>query len=295
MMPIYGAIEAGGTKFVCGIGDAAGSRDIASFPTRDPDTTFADVAAFFARHEPPSAIGLATFGPVALDPASPAYGRILRTAKTEWEGADMVGRIRAFADVPIGLDTDVNGAALAEASIDGVDDLAYVTVGTGIGVGVVASGRVVHGAGHPEVGHLRIRPHPDHRSAGTCPFHGDCLEGLASGPAMRATWGAPAETLPDDHPGWAIETDYLAQLCMTLILTLAPRRIVLGGGVMQRQHLMAAVRTRTLALLGGYVVGLDSEAAMAARIVAPRSTEPSGLVGAYLLAAAAHGQLTAKQ
>ena len=295
MTRLYGAIEAGGTKFVCGVGDASGSREVATIATRDPDETFADVAAFFAYHGPLDAIGLATFGPIRLDRSAPDYGRILRTAKAAWQGADMVARIRAFADVPIGLDTDVNGAALAEADAGGIDDLAYVTIGTGIGLGIVSGGRIIHGASHPEGGHLRLRRHPDHSFAGNCPFHGDCLEGLASGPAMRAAWGAPAKTLPDDHPAWAIEADYLAQLCMTLILTVAPQRIVLGGGVMQRHSLLAAVRSRTLELLGGYLVGLESAPAMAARIVAPACSEPSGLVGAYRLAAAAKDQLAAKQ
>lgn len=296
MSDLYGAIEGGGTKFVCGIGDARGSRETTIIPTRDPAATFAAVGAFFAagaRHGPLKAIGLASFGPMELDRAAPDYGRILRTPKTAWVGADLIAHLRAFTDRPIGLDTDVNGAARAEADAAGLSDLAYVTVGTGVGVGIVSRGQIVSGAGHPEVGHLLIRPHPGQEGfAGICPFHGTCIEGLASGPAMRAAWGVPAERLPPGHPAWDIQADYLAQLCMTLVLTVVPARIVLGGGVMQQDFLRDAIRARTRALLGGYVAKYDSDTAMAGLITAPQCTEPPGLVGAYLLAAEAAARLS---
>lgn len=288
---LYGAIEAGGTKFVCAVGSArSGAVRTATVPTRDPDATFADVAAFFrgaAELGPVAALGIGSFGPVDLDPRSPDYGRILATPKPGWEGTDMLARVREFLAVPLAIDTDVNAAALAEAAAAGRDTrhLAYVTVGTGIGVGLVSDGRTVVGAGHPEAGHILVRRHPGHGAfAGVCRFHGDCLEGLASGPALRAAWGRPATELPEDHPAWEIEADCLAQLCVTLLLTTAPERIVLGGGVMKQEQLFALIRKRTAALLGGYVRGVSDAASLEARIVPPQCREPSGLVGAFLLA-----------
>jgi len=294
-MTIYGAIEAGGTKFVCGVGDArGGSLETATIPTRDPDRTFADVAAFFhtaAGHGPIAAIGMGTFGPVELRRADPRYGQILATPKPGWQGTDMLARTRAILNVPLGLDTDVNAAALAEADAAGADvsQLAYVTVGTGIGVGLVSAGQPVHGLGHPEMGHILVRRHPAHEGfAGVCPFHGDCLEGLASGPAIASAWGDAAGFGPD-HPCWEVEADYIAQLCMTLFLSLAPERIVLGGGVMQQRQLFRLIRQRTADRLAGYLAGLTSADALTPHIVAPACTEPSGLVGAYLLAERACG------
>ncbi|MBB5687685.1 ROK family protein [Sphingobium boeckii] len=289
--PLFGAIEAGGTKFVCGVGSAAlGSLESATIPTRDPDATFADVRAFFdraARHGPVGAIGIGSFGPLQLDPAAADFGQILRTPKPGWTGVDLPGRVRAFSGVQVALDTDVNAAALAEAAAAGpnIGTLAYVTVGTGIGVGIVIDGRPVHGLGHPEAGHMLLRRHEAHAGfAGICPFHGDCLEGLASGPAVAAHWGASPSSFPDAHPFWDMEAYYLAQLCATLFLTVAPMRIVLGGGVMKQQAFFARIRARTLHLLGGYVGALDDMAAMDKRIVPPLCAEPPGLIGTYILA-----------
>lgn len=285
---LVGAIEAGGTKFVCAVGSAArGPVEMATIPTRSPDETFADVAAFFrsvAHHGRPGAIGVGSFGPLELDPASSDYGRILRTPKPGWEGVDLIGRTRAIAGVAVALDTDVNAAALAEAAAagDAISSLAYVTVGTGIGVGLVVDGRPVHGLGHPEAGHMLPRRHPSHDGfAGTCPFHGDCLEGLASGTAIRAAWG-PASSFPAEHPFWEAEAWYLAQLCASLFLTASPARIVLGGGVMNQQRLFAPVRRRTVDILGGYLQRISGET-IDALIVPPGCAVPSGLMGALLL------------
>lgn len=290
-MTIFGAIEAGGTKFVCGLGDArSGSRRTVSIPTRSPDETFADVARFFAdaqREMPIAAIGIGSFGPVDLDTSSPRYGQILATPKPHWQGTDMVARVRAILDVPVAIDTDVNVAAFAEAqaATPSVADLAYVTIGTGIGVGLVAGGRMVHGLGHPEMGHILPRRHAAHDGfEGICPYHGDCLEGLASGPAVTAAWGITPSHLPEDHVFWDVESYYLAQLCSSLLLTLAPARIVLGGGVMKQERLFPMVREKVAALLGGYVDGVKSPADLASRIVEPVCAEPPGLIGAYLLA-----------
>lgn len=297
---LLGAIEAGGTKFVCGVGDPwTGSVETATIPTRDPERTFADIEAFFRGASSSggglAAVGIGSFGPVDIDPASPGYGQILRTPKRDWEGANILTRTAAILPaIPLALDTDVNAAALAEAAAAGphVTQLAYVTVGTGIGVGIVIDGRPVHGLGHPESGHIIPRRHEAHGDfPGICPFHGDCLEGLASGPAVEAAWGVSPSQLPDDHPFWEIQSHYLAQLCATLFLTVAPMRIVLGGGVMKHQRLLPTIREKTAHLLAGYLSSISGFPAIETRIVPPACTEPSGLIGAYLLAerAAAKG------
>ena len=289
---LYGAIEAGGTKMVCGVGDAEhGSRETARIATRDVAGTVREIIAFFSaagvRHGDLAGIGIASFGPLDLDPASPGFGRITTTPKPGWPGADLPAALREALGLPIAIDTDVNAAALAEArqgAARGGRSVAYVTVGTGIGVGLVIGGRMVHGLGHPEAGHLLPRRHPDHGGfAGTCPFHGDCLEGLASGPAIQAAWGASLADLPADHAAWRVEADYLGQLCATLILTVAPEHIILGGGVMAQARLFAMVRAEAGRRLAGYAARWD-EAALAARITPSGCAEPPGLVGAYLLA-----------
>jgi fructokinase len=288
----YGAIEAGGTKMVCGVGDSAGgSRETARIATRDVEGTVREIVGFFAgaraRHGALAGIGIASFGPLDLDPASPGFGRITTTPKPGWQGADLPGALREALGLPVAIGTDVNAAALAEARLGaarGRRSVAYVTVGTGIGVGLVIDGRMVAGRGHPEAGHLLPRRSPGHGDfAGTCPYHGDCLEGLANGPAIQAAWGASLDALPAGHPAWAIEADYLGQLCATLILTVAPEHIVLGGGVMSQERLFPLVRTETGRRLAGYAALWD-EAALAARITPPGCAEPPGLVGAYLLA-----------
>lgn len=293
---MLGAVEAGGTKFLCGIGDIHGSRETARIDTRDPETTIAETIAFFraaaARHGPIDAIGVGSFGPIQLDPTAADFGRITTTPKPGWSGADIPGRLHEAIGVPVAIDTDVNAAALAEAAHgagNGVRSLAYVTVGTGIGVGLAMDGRTVHGLGHPEAGHLLFRRHPDHGSfAGICPYHGDCLEGLASGPAIIAAWGKSFADLPADHPAWDVQADYLGQLCATLILTVSPEHIVLGGGVMAQQRLIEAARARAEERLAGYCAAW-TPAAFAERITAPGCTEPPGLVGAYMLAAGLTG------
>lgn len=288
-MKLFAGIEAGGTKFVLGVGTAeGGSIATGRIETRDPASTVADVAAFFAQHKPAdgyAGLGIATFGPVDLDRASPRYGHILATPKPGWRNFDLAGTVGNALGLEAALDTDVNGAAIAEAAAWGEGDLAYATVGTGIGVGLVVNGRPVHGKGHPEVGHILIRRHADHAGfKGVCPYHGDCLEGLAAGPAIKAAWGTSLDRLPHDHPAFAAEADYLAQLCVTLILTVSAPRIVLGGGVMAQESLFPLIRARTAALLAGYVAATDA-ADLVTRIVPPRSIEPPGLLGAYRLAA----------
>lgn len=292
MSKLYAGIEAGGTKFVLGVGSAeAGSRATTTVKTRDPDETFAELAAFFAEHAPEAGyagVGIASFGPVDLDRQSRTYGHILETPKLAWRGADLIGRLRKLIDAPAAIDTDVNAAALAEAKLgagkDRSDDLAYVTVGTGIGAGLVIDGRPVHGTLHPELGHIYVRRHESLGDfPGICPSHGDCLEGIAAGPAIQARWGAGLDTLPLDHPAWAAEIEHLAQLCTTLLLTVSPATIVLGGGVMNQQALFPRIRARTAQLISDYVRDADA-AALERRIVPPGCSEAPGLLGAYLLA-----------
>jgi len=291
---LFGAIEAGGTKFVCGIGSAeAGSIETVRIETGTADATLGEVTAFFeeatARHGAIAALGIASFGPLDLDPASPRYGTITTTPKPGWQDVDLLERMAKALGVPVAIDTDVNAAALAEARAGagaGGRTVAYATIGTGIGVGVALDGVIRHASGHAEAGHLSLRRHPAHGDfAGICPYHGDCLEGLASGPAVSAAWGETFETLPADHPAWYIQADYLGQLCAVLVLTVAPDRIVLGGGVMVQPWLLNEARVCASRWLGGYVERLQTPAAFEALIVPPGCREASGLVGAYLLAA----------
>lgn len=292
-MAIFGAIEVGGTKVVCGIGNAAnGSLETTRIDTVDPAGTIGAIEAFFLgatrRHGPIAALGIGSFGPLDLERDSASYGRIIATPKPGWQGADLPAALRRALGVPVAISTDVNAAALAEARLGaarGRKSVAYVTIGTGIGVGLIVGDSMVHGAGHPEAGHILPRRHAAHAGfAGICPFHGDCLEGLAAGPAIVAAWGASLAGLAGDHPAWDAQADYIGQLCATLILTVTPEHIVLGGGVMAQQRLLPAVRQETLRRLAGYCAAWDSLEVAEARITSPGCAEPPGLVGAYILA-----------
>jgi fructokinase len=290
---LYGAIEAGGTKFVCAIAEADGTLlEEARQPTTDPASTLASMVAFLRAgsrsHGPLSGIGMASFGPIVLDRDSPRYGFIGKTPKAGWSDANVVGAIRAAFDCPVGFDTDVNAAALAEhrwgAGRD-IANLVYVTVGTGIGGGLLVGGAPVHGLVHPEMGHLFIRRHPrDFSFAGVCPFHGDCLEGMASGPAILKRSGRELSQLGMDHPQWEIEADYLGQLCATLVLTVSPQRIILGGGVMNQQALFPMVRERLLQWLAGYIDHDELLRHTSRYVVAPALGGRAGVMGALALA-----------
>jgi len=293
MPPLYAGIEAGGTKFVCVIG--AGPDDVrvqARIPTTTPEATLREALDFFreqrARQGPLTAAGVASFGPVDLDPSSPTYGFITSTPKPGWARTDVVGPVRQALGVPVHFDTDVNAAALAEGrwgAAQGLDGFIYLTVGTGIGGGGLVNGSLMHGLIHPEMGHVRI-PH-DHVAdpfAGSCPFHGDCLEGLASGPAMQARWGRPAESLPDDHPAWALEARYLALALHNYVCTLSPRRILLGGGVMERLTLFPLIHRELQALLNGYVQAPQVSSHLDRYVVPPAFGARAGIMGALALA-----------
>lgn len=284
---MLGAIEAGGTKMVVAVAhDADTILARAVFPTTSPAECFAAMRAFFVAHAPLAAIGVASFGPVEVNPASPAYGKILKTPKPGWAGADFRNELLSF-DCPVVIDTDVNGAALAEwraAHGQDVTNLAYATIGTGIGVGVVRGGATLSGMHHFEMGH--IRPARDailDPFDGACPFHGACLEGLASGPAILRRWGKPLSDLSPDAV--ALIARYLGELCLTIILTHMPDRIVLGGGVMKTAGLIEAVRRETQGLLNGYI-GVDRLSGdLGEYIVRPALGDNAGVTGALLLAA----------
>ena len=256
--PCYAGLEAGGTKFVCMVASGPdGVRAQISFPTSKPEVTLGRAVAFFKAHEPFAALGIGTFGPCDLNPASPTYGRLSTSIKPGWKQADMLGAFRQAFEVPIGIDTDVNAAALGEytwGAGQGLAGVLYLTVGTGIGGGGVIDGRMMHGLFHPEMGHIRVpRVSGDDSFGGVCPYHGDCLQGLASGPAMEARWGKPAAEIPLGHPAWSMEAHYLALAVHNYICTLSPNRVILGGGVMGQKHLFPLIQEEVKRLLNGYI------------------------------------------
>ena len=297
MAALYAGLEAGGTKFNCVVG--AGPGDIRAetrIPTTTPEATLREALEFFRAQRatlgPLTAAGVASFGPVDLDPASATYGFITSTPKPGWAHTDIVGPVRQALVVPVQFDTDVNAAALGEGrwgAAQGLDHFIYLTVGTGIGGGGLVGGAMLHGLVHPEMGHVRI---PHDRTAdpyeGHCPFHGDCLEGLACGPAMNARWGRPAEELPDDHPAWALEARYLALALNDFVCTLSPRRIILGGGVMERLSLFPRIHRELQSLLNGYVQAPQITTYIDRYVVPPAFGPRAGLIGALALASLLH-------
>lgn len=288
-----GGIELGGTKVVCMVGSGPSEiRAETRFPTGTPEATLRRALEFFRETQIEegglAAVGVASFGPLDLDPASGTYGRVTSTPKPGWTHADIVGPLRRTLQIPVGFDTDVNAAALAEGrwgAANGLDSFVYLTIGTGIGGGAVVNGKVVHGLIHPEMGHLRV-PHDRHADPfpGVCPFHEDCLEGLASGPALQARWGTPAEAIPLDHEAWELEARYLALALNNLICTLSPRRIILGGGVMTQAHLYPLIRRMVQELLSGYVAAPQVCLEIDRYIVPPALGERAGVLGALALA-----------
>jgi fructokinase len=251
-----GAIEGGGTKFVCGIGNEQGViEDRISFPTEEPEKVMAAIIDYF-RNKDVEAIGIGTFGPIDIDPASKTYGYVTTTPKRGWSDFPFLATLKESFDVPMGWDTDVNAAAYGEAvwgAAAGLDSCVYFTIGTGIGVGVYSEGRLVHGLAHPEGGHILPRRHPDDRYEGACPYHGDCLEGLAAGPSLEKRWGVKGSELAPDHPAWEMEAYYIGQAVTSTILLLSPKRVILGGGVMHQKQLLPLIRQEVQRNLNGYV------------------------------------------
>lgn len=286
-MTLYGAIEAGGTKFVCAVGTSPDDLRETRFPTTTPGETIARAIEFFRTQPRVAAIGIGSFGPIDLHRDSPTYGYITTTPKPGWQNTDLAGAIRRALDVPVEFDTDVNAAALGEhrwGAARGLDSFIYLTIGTGIGGGGLVSGKLMHGLIHPEMGHIRL-PHDFARDPfpGACPFHADCLEGLASGPALEKRWGARAETLPPDHPAWALEAHYLALALVNYICTLSPQRIILGGGVMEQAHLFPLIRREVVQLLNDYVQAPAITEQIDTYIVPPTLGARAGVLGALAL------------
>lgn len=288
---MYVGIEAGGTKFVCAAGSGPDDlRDVTTFPTNTPEETLTRARAFVAEHAGGlRAIGVASFGPVDLRPGSDTYGYITSTPKPGWRDTDVLTPLREVADVPIGFDTDVNGAALGEARWGAAADVGscvYVTVGTGIGGGGLLGGQLIHGLLHPEMGHVPVARHPDDTYAGRCPFHGDCLEGLAAGPAIADRWGTLAQDLTGDKLRRAVdlEADYLSQMAASMTYILSPERLIFGGGVMHLDGLRDVMRSRLVERLNAYLDVPEITEHVDSYVVGPALGDHAGVLGAIALA-----------
>ena len=289
---LFGTLEAGGTKMVLSLGNERNELlEQVSIPTESPEKTIPAMIAWF-KDRNIAALGIGSFGPVDLDPISPSYGWITKTPKPGWRDTPLLPPMRDKLGVPTGIDTDVNAAALAEwklGAAKGLNSCMYVTVGTGIGAGLVIEGKLVHGLVHPEMGHMLLRQEPDDPTpAGFCPYHQGCLEGLASGPAIEKRWGRKGQELLPEHEAWDLEASYLAQMCMNAVCAYSPEKIILGGGVMQQKHLFPMIRRKTLALLNGYIQSQKILDQIDSYIVEPGLGTKSGALGALLLARMAY-------
>jgi fructokinase len=289
MSELYGGVETGGTWCVCALGSGPGEiLAEEQFPTTEPEPTLARIATFFEAHPGVKAMGVASFGPVDLDPGSATWGYVTTTPKPGWQHVSVGGAIRERLGIPVAFDTDVNAAALSEqrwGAARGSRSVCYLTVGTGIGAGLVIDGRPWHGLVHPEGGHMRI-PHDRERDpfGGTCPMHGDCWEGLASGSSIAARWQARPEELDDDHPAWALEAEYLALGIVNLALVASPERVVAGGGVLERPRLLELVREHVPRLLAGYLDVPEVGGEIDRYLVRPELGDHAGVLGAIALA-----------
>ena len=283
-----GAIEAGGTKFVVCIGDEFGNvieRD--SFPTETPEETMANIFKFFDGKDI-EALGVGCFGPIDPDLNSPTYGYITTTPKPGWGNFNIMGALKERYDIPMGFDTDVNGAALGEAyfgAAKGLDSALYMTIGTGIGCGAIVEGNLVHGLLHPEMGHMNMIVREDDTYAGKCPFHGTCFEGLAAGPAIEARWGKKGFELPADHPAWDLEAYYIGQALATYVLVISPKKIILGGGVSKQKQMCPLIHKYLREFLNGYI---QKDEILTDKIddyiVSPALGDNAGVCGALALA-----------
>ncbi len=288
----FALIEAGGTKVIAAVAKG-GTREIIArtrISTTTPEQTIATATEWLLKQaDSYTAVGIASFGPLDLNPESASWGHITQTSKPHWSNADVAGPFARILKCPVAINTDVNGAALAEwkwGAGKGTNASIYLTVGTGVGGGAVLDGRLVHGLSHPEMGHMRVPRHPaDASFHGICPFHGDCLEGLASGPAIHARWGVSLSQLPSDHAGRDMIAWYLAQATTTLQAIFEPGRIILGGGVMETDGLLDRVRTAANQASGKYFTGDPKEL-----IVAPFLGADAGILGALALAESLAGE-----
>lgn len=283
---LIGGIEAGGTKMVCAVGDENGVvKDRVSFPTRQPKETFEDIISYYKKWDI-QALGVGCFGPVDLDPGSETYGHITSTPKAGWEYFNVVGTLKNALNVPIGFDTDVNGAVLGEVTwgaAQGTESAIYVTIGTGVGVGVYVNGGLLHGLVHPEGGHILLARHPKDTYKGKCPFHGSCMEGLASGPAVEERWGQKGIELADRDEVWELEAYYIAQALTDYIMVYSPQKIILWGGIMHQEKLFGMVRKEVLRMVNGYVSHKAIREHIDEYIVPPALGEDPGIMGAIKL------------
>ena len=286
-MKYYGSLEAGGTKMVCAIGDEQGNiLERVSIPTLEPENTMPAIVEFF-KNKNISALGIGCFGPVDLDKKSATYGYITTTPKLAWKNYDIVGTCKKELGVPVGFDTDVNASALGEATwgcTKELDHSIYITVGTGIGAGVIIDGKPYHGMLHPEAGHIFLARHPqDPMEKGVCPYHDLCLEGLASGPAIAARWGKPGAELADRKEVWELEAYYLAQAICSYIMILSPERIIVGGGVSHQEQMMPMIRAEVQRQMGGYIQAKGMQD-LDSYIVLPSLNDNQGILGGLKLA-----------
>ena len=290
-MKYYGGIEAGGTKIICCVGDEDGNIvDHHRIATVSPKETIPEIIKFFKRFSNIDAIGVGAFGPIDLDKSSNTYGYITHTPKTKWQNYNFLGELKINFNIPIGFDTDVNVAALGEytwGAAKGISDFIYITVGTGVGVGHIVNHQCAHGLIHPEMGHILVkRSHLDLSGfSGNCPYHSDCLEGMAAGPAINARWNIDhSGVLPEEHVAWEIEADYLAQALMNYILICSPKKIIMGGGVMHQKQLFPMIQEKLLILLNGYVNHKEILNKIDSYIIPPALGDEAGMKGAIALA-----------
>jgi fructokinase len=280
---MLGAIEAGGTKFVCAVGNDTGQIiERIQIPTTIPAETMPQVIEFFKKY-PLTSIGVGSFGPIDVIKESPTYGFITSTPKPGWNQYPFVQALKDAFSVPVGFNTDVNAAALGEATFGaakGLDSCLYITVGTGIGAGAIVQGELLQGLSHPEMGHILVRRHPDDPYKGKCPYHHDCLEGLAAGPAIENRWGAKGNQLVDQVEVWELEGYYLAQALMQYILILSPKKIILGGGVMKQKQVFTFINR----YLEEYINGYAALPELTDYIVSPSLGDNAGITGALMLA-----------
>ncbi len=281
-----GALEAGGTKMVCAIGDENGNIfERISIPTETPEVTVPRLIEYFSDKKI-EALGIGCFGPIDLNRNSETYGYITTTPKIPWRNFDMVGAFQKALHVPVGFDTDVNGSALGEATwgiTKGLENSVYITIGTGVGMGIISNGKVLHGMMHPEAGHIILKKHPLDQYEGKCPYHKTCLEGLAAGPAIEARWGKKGIELADRKEVWELEAYYIGQALVDLILVLSPQKIVLGGGVMHQEQLLGLVKEEVKKQLNGYIKTKEMED-LDEYIVLPSLNDNQGIMGAIRLA-----------
>ena len=289
---LYGALEAGGTKMVCAIGDENGRiLEQISVPTTTPEETMPPILEYF-KGKDIAAIGIACFGPVDLNPSSPTYGYITTTPKLAWANYNIVGAVKDALGIPVGFDTDVNGSLLGEVTwgcAKGLTDAVYFTIGTGVGGGVMTNGKLLHGMLHPELGHMLMRVREDDTYKGHCPFHGNCLEGMAAGPALEERWGARGRDLADRDEVWDLESYYIAQAIWTCITVLSPQKVILGGGVMHQEQLFPLIREKVAELMNHYLKTKELED-LDSYIVPASLNDDQGIMGCIKLAMNACGE-----